>query len=189
MSTAEKTKPCVATVWLDGCSGCHMSLLDLDERLFLLAEAVDVVSSPIVDIKAFPERVDLTLVEGAVSTHEDAEKAKLIRARSKMVISLGDCAVTGNVPAMRNAFEVSALFERAYIENAEYPETAEERRLKLPVIDVPVHERIARPLHEVIQVDLFVPGCPPPADAIWMVLTEILAGRIPDPSVLTRFGK
>jgi len=189
MSTDTMKKPRVATVWLDGCSGCHMSLLDLDERLFTLADAVDIVCSPIVDPKVFPDYVDLCIVEGAVSTHEEVEKARLIRARSKMVISLGDCAVTGNVPAMRNAYEVEALFQRAYVENAEYPETPEERKLKLPVLHVPEHERIARPLHEIIPVDLFVPGCPPPADAIWMVLTEILAGRVPDPTKLTRFGK
>ena len=87
-----------------------------------------------------------------------------------MVISLGDCAVTGNVPAMRNAYEVEALFERAYVENATWPETPEQRQARLPVLNVPKHERIARPLHEVIKVDLYVPGCPPPADAIWFVL-------------------
>jgi len=105
------------------------------------------------------------------------------------VISLGDCAVTGNVPAMRNAYETEQLFRRAYIENAEWPETPESRQAKRPVLDVPKLERIARPLHEIIKVDLYVPGCPPPADAIWFVLTELLEGRIPDPSSLTRFGK
>ena len=186
---SKTTKPRVATVWLDGCSGCHMSFLDLDERLLILAEKVDVVCSPVVDPKEFPMGVDLTLVEGAVSSHHDLEKALLIRARSKFVISLGDCAVTGNVPAMRNTFEVEELFRRAYIENAQWPETEESRRASLPVLNVPVHERIARPLHEVIKVDLYVPGCPPPADAIWFVLTELLEGRVPDPSALTRFGK
>ncbi|MGN6367733.1 MAG: NADP oxidoreductase [Phycisphaerae bacterium] len=187
ISTA--AKPRVATVWLDGCSGCHMSLLDLDERLLVLAEKVDIVCSPVVDPKEFPENVDLTLVEGAVSSHHDLEKAKLIRARSKFVVSFGDCATTGNVPAMRNAYEVEQLFRRAYVENGTWPPTAEERQASLPVLNVPPHERIARPLHETIKVDLFIPGCPPPADAIWFVLTEFLAGRIPEPSALTRFGK
>ena len=189
MTTLAEVKPRVATVWLDGCSGCHMSFLDLDERLLVLAEKVDVVCSPVVDPKGFPPDVDVTLVEGAVSSAHDLEKALLIRERSKLVISLGDCAVTGNVPAMRNAYEVEALFQRAYVENAQWPETREMRQSRLPVINVPPHERIARPLHEVIKVDLFVPGCPPPADAIWFVLTELLAGRLPDPSALTRFGK
>jgi NAD-reducing hydrogenase small subunit len=183
------TKPRVATVWLDGCSGCHMSLLDLDERLVTLAGAVDIVCSPVVDPKEFPKDVDVTLVEGAVSSAHDLHKALLIRERSKVVVSLGDCAVTGNVPAMRNPYEVEELFRRAYIENAQWPETPEQRKAKLPVINVPPHERIARPLHEVIKVDLYVPGCPPPADAIWYVLTEFLAGRTPDVAKLTRFGK
>jgi NAD-reducing hydrogenase small subunit len=182
-------KPRVATVWLDGCSGCHMSFLDMDERLLILADKVDVVCSPVVDPKEFPENVDLTLVEGAVSSDHDVEKAHLIRARSKMVIALGDCAVTGNVPAMRNAWETEELFRRAYIENAQWPETPESRRARLPVLNVPKLERIARPLHEVIPVDLYVPGCPSPADAIWFVLTELLEGRTPDPSRFTRFGK
>ncbi len=188
-TTPVAAKPRVATVWLDGCSGCHMSFLDLDERLLTLADLVDIVCSPVVDPKVFPKGVDLTLVEGAVSSHEDVEKAHIIRERSKFVISLGDCAVTGNVPAMRNAYEVEELFRRAYVENATWPETPESRAASLPVLYVPKHERIARPLHEIIKVDLFVPGCPPPADAIWFVLTELLAGRTPDPSALTRFGR
>jgi len=189
MNNAVTTKPKVATVWLDGCSGCHMSFLDLDERLLVLAEKVDVVYSPVVDPKEFPHGVDLALVEGAVSSVHDVEKAHIIRQRSKFVISLGDCAVTGNVPAMRNTYEVEALFRRAYVENGTWPRTPEARAASLPVLNVPAHERIARPLHEVIKVDLFVPGCPPPADAIWHVLTELLEGRTPDVSAWTRFGR
>jgi NAD-reducing hydrogenase small subunit len=187
--TTATTKPTVATVWLDGCSGCHMSLMDLDERLITLAGLVDVVHSPVVDPKEFPEHVDLTLVEGAVSSEEDLHKAQIIRARSKSVIALGDCAVTGNVPSMRNYWERSDLFDRAYVENAQEPPTPEQRRAVLPVIAVPPLRPHATPLHEVIKVDLYLPGCPPPADAIWYVLTELLAGRTPDPVSVSRFGK
>ena len=183
------TKPRVATVWLDGCSGCHMSLMDLDERLITLAGKVDIVCSPVVDAKGYPEGVDVALVEGAVSSEHDLEKALLIRQRTKIVVSLGDCAVTGNVPAMRNVWEVEALFQRAYVENAQWPESAAERKAKLPVLNVPKHERIARPLHEIIKVDVYVPGCPPPADAIWYVLAELLDGRLPEAGALTRFGR
>jgi NAD-reducing hydrogenase small subunit len=90
-----------ATVWLDGCSGCHMSFLDLDERLIELAEKVDVVYSPLVDAKEFPPGVDVTLVEGSVSSTSDLEKIRRVRERTRILVSLGDCAVTGNVPAMR----------------------------------------------------------------------------------------
>ena len=114
-------KPRIATAWLDGCSGCHMSFLDLDEKLVDLAGMVDVVCSPTVDVKEFPENVDVALVEGAVSSEEDLHKIKLIRSRTKVLVALGDCAVTGNVPAMRNFFTIESLFQRAYQENAAIP--------------------------------------------------------------------
>ena len=107
-----------ATVWLDGCSGCHMSFLDLDERLIELAERIDFVYTPLVDTKEFPDNVDLTLVEGAVSSADDLAKIQRIRQRTRLLISLGDCAVTGNVPSMRNAFSVQDIFQRAYFETA-----------------------------------------------------------------------
>ena len=92
----------LATVWLDGCSGCHMSFLDMDERLLELAELVDVVYSPLVDTKEFPDEVDIALVEGAVASVDDEKKIRKIRAHSKMLVAMGDCAITGNVPSMRN---------------------------------------------------------------------------------------
>ena len=187
--TTQTQKPTVATVWLDGCSGCHMSLMDLDERLIALAALVDVVHSPVVDPKEFPSSVDLTLLEGAVSSEEDAHKARIIRARSKLVIALGDCAATGNVSAMRNYWEREDLFNRAYVENAQEPPTPEMRKAVLPVVVVPPLRPHATPLHEVIKVDLYLPGCPPPADAIWHVLTELLAGRTPVSAGVSRFGK
>lgn len=171
----------VATVWLDGCSGCHMSFLDMDERLIELAEKVDMVWGPLADLKEFPHNVDVTLVEGAVSSEEDMHKILLIRERSKMVISLGDCAVTSNVPSMRNPFGVNAVMHRAYIENADL-------QPQIPNKVVPRLLDRARPVHECVKVDLFVPGCPPSADAIYFVLSELLAGRQPDLAGLLRFG-
>src|SRR5579862_4231926 len=108
----------VATLWLDGCSGCHMSLLDMDERLLELAVKIDVVFSPLVDQKEFPEDVDVALVEGAVSSDEDLEKIRKVRSRSRLLVSLGDCAVTANIPSMRNPFKVEEVLNRAYVENA-----------------------------------------------------------------------
>ncbi len=178
-------KPRVATAWLDGCSGCHMSFLDLDEKLVDLAGMVDVVCSPTVDIKEFPENVDVALVEGAVSSEEDLHKIKLIRSRTKILVSLGDCAVTGNVPAMRNFFTIESLFKRAYQENADVPMADDGH----PTVAVPRLCENARPIHEVVKVEVHVPGCPPPPDAIFHVVSELLAGRIPDAAALTRFGK
>ena len=108
----------IATVWMDGCSGCHMSFLDMDERLLELAEHIDLVYSPLVDLKDFPQEVDVTLIEGAISSDEDLEKLEKVRAHSKLLVSLGDCAVTANVPGMRNSFPVESVLNRGYIENA-----------------------------------------------------------------------
>ena len=172
----------LATVWLDGCSGCHMSFLDIDERLIELASNVELVSSPLVDNKVFPDMVDVTIVEGAVSTDEDIVKITKIRSHTKLLLALGDCAVTSNVPGMRNPIGVEPTMQRAYHENAEI-------QRQNPSAHLPKLLERVRPVHEVVKVDVFVPGCPPPADAIWAVITELLAGRTPDVAALTRFGK
>ena len=175
------SKPRLATVWLDGCSGCHMSFLDIDERLIDVAQKVDLVYSPLVDAKLFPEQVDITLVEGAVSSEEDLHKIKLVREHTKILVSLGDCAVTANVPGMRNPFGVKALHDRAYRENVTLDPG-------VPNEVVPALLPRSRPIHEVVPVDVFVPGCPPSADVIFYVLTELLEGRTPEISSRTRFG-
>jgi len=171
----------IATLWLDGCSGCHMSLLDIDERLLDIAPLIELVYSPVVDAKEFPENVDLTLVEGAIASDEDIEKMKLVRSRTKLLVALGDCAVTGNVPALRNNFLLEDVLQRGYVDNATANPGA-------PNHEVPKLEAKVIPLHELVHVDLFVPGCPPSADLIFFVLSEVLAGRVPDLSTQCRFG-
>ena len=104
----------IATLWLDGCSGCHMSLLDMDERILALAQQVDLVYGPLVDAQEFPKQVDVCLVEGAVSSQEDLAMIQRVRQNSKLLVALGDCAVTSNVPAMRNAVPVKELYQRVY---------------------------------------------------------------------------
>ena len=175
------SKKRLATVWLDGCSGCHMSLLDMDERLLALAGIADLVYSPLVDTKEFPEDVDLTLVEGAVSSEEDLHKIQIVRERTKTLVSLGDCAVTSNVPGMRNPFGRKAVYDRAYRENVTFDPG-------IPNQGVPALLPYSRPVHEIVTVDVFVPGCPPSADTIFYVVTELLEGRQPDVSPRTRFG-
>ena len=172
----------VATVWFDGCSGCHMSVLDMDAGIIALLRKVDIVYGPLVDAQEFPEDVDVTLVEGAISTHADVAHLQKIRARTRVLIALGDCAVTSNVPGMRNPFGVDATMQRAFHENAELQKQNPSEHLPKLL------ERV-RPVHEVVKVDVFVPGCPPPADAIWRVLTDLLAGQTPPVAQLTRFGK
>jgi len=171
----------VATLWLDGCSGCHMSFLDMDERLVEIAPLIDLVYSPVVDAKEFPENVDLTLVEGALANEEDIEKILKVRANTKLLAALGDCAVTGNVPAMRNTFPLEEVLKRGYEDNATANPGA-------PSKEVPRLERKVIPLHELVKVDLFLPGCPPKADDIYYVVSEILAGRMPEMSTRCRFG-
>jgi NAD-reducing hydrogenase small subunit len=174
-------RPRLATVWLDGCSGCHMSLLDLDARIVEIAAQCDVVYSPLVDTKKVPEGIDLALIEGAVASDHDWHLAAELRANSKVVVAFGDCAVTGNVPSMRNVLPASALYQRAFVETAaqgpSHPSDGLPRLL----------DRVL-PVHQVITVDLFLPGCPPPADAIYRVLADLLGGQQPEPLKLTRFG-
>ncbi len=175
------SKTRVATTWLDGCSGCHMSFLDIDERIVELASMIELVYSPIVDTKEFPENVDVTLVEGAISSDADIEEIINIRKNTKVLISFGDCAVSANVPAMRNRFERREVIDRAYIENANNNNHA-------PYQNIPGLMKSARPVHEFVQVDLFLQGCPPPSEAIYGVLSQLLAGEYPDLKGKTRFG-
>jgi len=171
----------LATVWLAGCSGCHMSFLDLDERLFDLARQVEIVYSPVLtDTKVYPEDVDVVLVEGAVANDDNLALALTVRARSRLVVSFGDCAVTANVPGLRNLLHAErgggggAVLERAYLELADVGP-------QLPHAPGLVPDLLARvlPLHEVIAVDHFLPGCPPSADRIHGLLLDLIEGRWP----------
>jgi NAD-reducing hydrogenase small subunit len=167
----------LATVWLGGCAGCHMSFLDLDEFLIDLADAVDLVYSPVVDVKEYPENVDLCLIEGAVCNEDNLEILRKIRARTKVLVSFGDCAVTGNVPAMRNPLgldNAENVLQRAYVENAQ-------NNPSVPKADgiVPHLLERVRPVHEMVFVEYFLPGCPPPAARIKSLVAQLLAGQAP----------
>jgi NAD-reducing hydrogenase small subunit len=173
-------KPKLATIWLDGCSGCHMSLLDIDERLLALAARVEMVYGALVDAKEFPEDVDITLVEGAVSSAEDLRKVREVRERTRLLVALGDCAVTSNVPGMRNSFGPLPLLRRAYVENADLGQG-------IPT-DVPALLEESLPVHAFVKVDVFLPGCPPSADRIFEAVSSLLDGRLPADGSPARFG-
>jgi len=174
-------KPRLATVWLGGCSGCHMSFLDLDERLIDLAARVEFCASPLTDYKDFPE-ADITLVEGAVANSDHLAHIRNVRSRTRILVSFGDCAVTGNVTALRNLFSIEDVLDRSYRENSTV------------VVGIPRGDDIVpkllprvRSVHEIVKVDHFLPGCPPSADTIHTFLMDLLDGREPSTAGL-RFG-
>ncbi len=177
----------LATVWFGGCSGCHMSFLDLDEFLLEVAGLVDLVYSPVVDCKEYPEGVDVCLIEGAICNEDNLELLHKIRARTRVLVSFGDCAVTGNVPAIRNQLGANNpvnVLQCAYIDNAQH-------NPRLPKHDgiVPALLPRVRPVHEVVRVEHHLPGCPPPAARIKAVVTALLAGQTPELTAADlRFG-
>ena len=165
----------LATTWLGGCSGCHMSFLDMDEWLIDLASMADIVYSPFQDVKQFPESVDVTLVEGAVANEDHLEQIERVRKRSRTVVSFGDCAVTGNVTSLRNPLgKAEPVLRRSYIELATLNPCIPDEKGILPRL----LDRVL-PVHEVVKVDYYIPGCPPPAGRIRYVLEELIAGREP----------
>ena len=165
-----------ATVWLAGCSGCHMSFLDMDEWLIELAKHVDVAYSPVgCDLKEYPENVDVCLVEGGIANEDNLELIHQVRSRTKLLVSFGDCAVTANVPAMRNMLGgAEPVLERAYLELGDTtPQLPNEPGIVPELLD-----RVL-PVHEVVKVDLFMPGCPPSAARIRATLEPLLQGKQP----------
>jgi NAD-reducing hydrogenase small subunit len=169
-----------------------MSVLDMDDRILEILSEMDLVYSPLVDSKTFPEGVDVTLVEGSVSTEDDLHKIQLVRERTRVLVALGDCAVTSNVPGMRNPWLVKDVLDRSYTENADGP-----RKGETPASGIPRLLPWVRPVHEIVKVDVFLPGCPPPADVIYELLSALKRDGAADDAVriaaavsaLSRFGK
>jgi NAD-reducing hydrogenase small subunit len=159
-----------------------MSFLDQDERLIDIAKQITLVYSPLADVKEFPENVAVTLVEGAVANEEQEAMLRKVRSRTTLLVSLGDCAVTGNVTALRNGWVHSdqAILERAYADPSNL-------NAQIPTL-VPKLLIHARPLHEIVKVNHYIPGCPPSADLIHYVLTELLAGRTPVMEERSKYG-
>lgn len=171
----EKKK--VATASLAGCFGCHMSILDIDTRIIPLVDLVDFRKSPFTDIKTFDEPCDIGLIEGGVCNSENVEVLRDFRKNCSILISVGGCAIMGGLPAMRNSLSLRECLEEAYLNT---PTTPQGKTI------IPYHEDIPEildkvyPCHEVVKIDYAIPGCPPSADTIWMVLTSLLKGVEPD---------
>ena len=161
----------VATASLAGCFGCHMSILDIDERILQLVELVEFDRTPLTDIKHIGD-CDLGIIEGGVANAENVHVLQEFRAHCKVLVAIGACAINGGIPAMRNQFGIRECLVESYVDGI---------GVASPLIpndpEIPLLLDKVRPIHEVVKVDHFLPGCPPSADAIWTFVTELLAGK------------
>jgi len=168
------SKPVIATASLAGCFGCHMSFLDIDERILKLIDLVEFNKSPIDDIKTFTKPVDVGLIEGGCCNSENVEVLRSFRKHCKVLVSVGECAIMGGLPAMRNGIPLKECLDEAYLNS---PTVDPEDRLIPNDEDLPIILDKVYPCHEVVKIDHFLPGCPPSADLIWEALTALVEGR------------
>lgn len=168
------SKPKVATTSLAGCFGCHMSLLDIDDRILKLIELVDFDKSPIDDLKEFTGRCAVGLIEGGCCNEENVRVLREFRKHCDVLISVGDCAIMGGIPAMRNTVPLGECLEEAYLKGptVHNPEGQIPNDPEIPLMLDKVY-----PCHEVVKIDYHLPGCPPPADMLWQALTALLGGK------------
>lgn len=177
------SKPKLATVWLESCAGCHMSFLDIDERIVGLLDKVEVTATPITDFKEIPF-VDIGVIDGAIANEEEKHIALELRKKAKILIAWGDCAVFGGINTMRNFLPVKEVLEGAYLHT---PSTVNPDGV-IPQGEVPALLPKALPADNFVKVDVYVPGCPPDADTIYYVFQELLEGRMPKvPSDMMRY--
>jgi NAD-reducing hydrogenase small subunit len=167
---ADKIK--LATASLCGCFGCHMSLLDIDERLIELVQLVEFDRSPVTDIKTVGN-CDIGLIEGGVANAENVEVLREFRKHCRILVAVGACAVNGGIPAMRNSFSLKECLETVYVDGIGVTNPMIPSDPEIPLLLNKVH-----PIHEVVKVDYYLPGCPPSADTIWTFLKELIAGKV-----------
>ena len=174
MDTAVKKKLKVATTSLAGCFGCHTSFLDIDERLFDLLQLIEFDRTPLTDIKQVGP-CDIGIIEGGICNAENVHVLREFRKNCKILIAIGACAVTGGLPAQRNHLDLSSCLTEVYLTapGLEHGHIPNDPELPLPLDKV-------HPLHEVVKIDYFIPGCPPSGDAIWKFLTDLIAGKTPE---------
>ncbi len=166
------SKAVVATASLAGCFGCHMSILDIDERILQLIDLVEFNKSPIDDIKRFTKQCDIGLIEGGCCNSENVENLRSFRKNCNTLISLGECAIMGGLPAMRNGIPVKECLEEAYLHSPTVDDNIIPNDDELPMILDRVY-----PCHEIVKIDYFLPGCPPRADLIWQALVALLTNK------------
>lgn len=167
-------KPVIATASLAGCFGCHMSLLDIDERILELIDLVEFNKSPIDDLKIFTKHCDIGIIEGGCCNSENIEVLKQFRKNCDVLISMGECAIMGGLPALRNDISISACLAEAYLNG---PTTVNNEGILPNDEELPMILNKVYPCHEIVKIDYFLPGCPPTADMIWETLTALLEKR------------
>lgn len=168
------SKPVLATTSLAGCFGCHMSLLDIDERILDLIELVEFNKSPVDDIKTFTKECDIGLIEGGCCNSENVEVLKDFRKHCKILVSVGECAIMGGLPALRNGISIQECLEEAYLNG---PTVLENTERIMPCDDeLPMMLNKVYPCHEIVKIDYFLPGCPPRADLIWNAMVALITG-------------
>ncbi len=169
-------KPKLATTSLAGCFGCHMSLLDIDERILELVRLVEFDKSPINDIKKFDGPVDIGLIEGGCCNEHNVEVLREFRRKCRVLVSVGDCAINGGIPALRNMVPLRECYQEAFLDGP----TVHNPSGRIPDdVEIPLLLDKVYPCHEVVKIDYYLPGCPPSADALWAALTTLLEGQEP----------
>jgi coenzyme F420-reducing hydrogenase gamma subunit len=169
------SKPVIATTSLAGCFGCHMSVLDIDERILDLIELVEFNKSPIDDIKEFTKECDIGLIEGGCCNSENVEVLKDFRKHCKILISVGECAIMGGLPALRNGIPVKECLDEAYLNGPSV--TANDEKIIPNDEELPILLNKVYPCHEIVKIDYYLPGCPPRADLIWEALIALVKGN------------
>ena len=168
-------KPVVATASLAGCFGCHMSVLDIDDRILQLIDLVEFNKSPIDDIKTFTKQCDIGIIEGGCCNSENVHVLQEFRKNCKILISLGECAIMGGLPAMRNGIPLKECLDEAYLNG---PTVDENKKKIMPNDDeLPIILDRVYACHEIVKIDYFLPGCPPKADLIWGALVALITGK------------
>ena len=168
------SKPIIATASLAGCFGCHMSVLDIDDRILTLIDLVEFHKSPVDDIKTFSKTCDIGLIEGGCCNTENVENLRAFRKNCKILVSVGECAIMGGLPAMRNGIPVKDCLEEAYLR---CPTVDPSDRMIPNDPELPIILDRVYPCHEVVKIDAFLPGCPPSAELIWKALTALVEGK------------
>lgn len=180
----------LASYWAAACGGCDVAILDTHEKILDIAAAADIVFWPIAldfkyaDVEAMPDgHIDVTLFHGAVRNSENEHLAHLLRAKSKVLVAFGSCAHIGGIPGLANLFDRKSIFERVYhTQSTANPDGVEpQTKTRMPEGDLTIPEfyDTVMPLDHVVEVDYYVPGCPPTPKQIWAVVQAIVSGQLP----------